>query len=242
MIASKCVRVALLNGEPIYFDSLKLLFQDSDFVVVRSFDQTLDDFEQIQTLRPDIVMTDFRSVSDTENLLSQLEAAEIRLPLLFTRLGPEDPRLADLVALSEFAGFVSRMATVGTLLNALEVVSKGGRFVDPALRNTLEKQEAVENVIEFSNASRNTDRPSTLSGREKEVLYSVALGMSSKEIAGHMDLSCKTVETYKSRAMQKLDLSDRPSLVRHALEHDWFTGLIAELKKDQQATASESVA
>jgi DNA-binding NarL/FixJ family response regulator len=57
-----------------------------------------------------------------------------------------------------------------------------------------------------------------LSDREKEVLQMVAEGKTSSEIAGILFLSVKTIETYRSRIMQKLGLKDVPSLVRFAIE------------------------
>lgn len=61
-----------------------------------------------------------------------------------------------------------------------------------------------------------------LSPREVEVLRSLAWGYSLKEIAAELDVSAKTIETYKMRAMKKLGLSGRVQLVRHAVENGWF--------------------
>jgi DNA-binding NarL/FixJ family response regulator len=58
-----------------------------------------------------------------------------------------------------------------------------------------------------------------LSPREREVLQLVVEGKSSAEIASILSLSLKTVETYRSRLMQKLDISDLPSLVKFAIQH-----------------------
>jgi DNA-binding NarL/FixJ family response regulator len=69
-----------------------------------------------------------------------------------------------------------------------------------------------------------------LSQREREVLRMVALGYTNRQVAAQLYLSVKTVETYRSRAMEKLDLKGRAALVRYALRH----GLLDdELNKDE---------
>jgi DNA-binding CsgD family transcriptional regulator len=59
----------------------------------------------------------------------------------------------------------------------------------------------------------------SLSPREREVLQLVVEGKSSIEIADALSLSVKTVETYRSRLMYKLDISDLPGLVKFAIQH-----------------------
>jgi DNA-binding NarL/FixJ family response regulator len=59
----------------------------------------------------------------------------------------------------------------------------------------------------------------SLSSREREVLQLVVEGKSSAEIADILYLSPKTVETYRSRLMHKLGVSDLPSLVKFAIQH-----------------------
>jgi DNA-binding NarL/FixJ family response regulator len=58
-----------------------------------------------------------------------------------------------------------------------------------------------------------------LSPREREVLQLVVEGKSNAEIADVLSLSVKTVETYRSRLMLKLDISDLPGLVKFAVQH-----------------------
>jgi DNA-binding NarL/FixJ family response regulator len=61
-----------------------------------------------------------------------------------------------------------------------------------------------------------------LSEREAEVLQLIAQGHSAKEIAAKLSVSARTVETYKTRAMQKLELKSRADIVRYALERGWL--------------------
>ena len=61
-----------------------------------------------------------------------------------------------------------------------------------------------------------------LSSREEEVLKRFARGHASKQIAFDLEISSKTVDTYKSRAVQKLGLKDRSEIVEYAVENNWI--------------------
>ena len=63
---------------------------------------------------------------------------------------------------------------------------------------------------------------SDLSDREREVLMRIARGFSNKEIAAELELSVKTVETYKARVAEKLGLRSRVAIVRYAAEQGWL--------------------
>ena len=61
-----------------------------------------------------------------------------------------------------------------------------------------------------------------LSDRESAVVRLIAAGHSNKEIAGQLELSVKTVETYKARSLEKLGMHSRADLVRYALQRGWL--------------------
>jgi two-component system response regulator NreC len=67
-----------------------------------------------------------------------------------------------------------------------------------------------------------TESNGVLSEREAEVLRRIALGYSNKEIAAQLKLSVKTVETYKTRSMEKLKFSGRVDIVRYAAKRGWL--------------------
>jgi DNA-binding NarL/FixJ family response regulator len=69
--------------------------------------------------------------------------------------------------------------------------------------------------------------PVRLSERELEVIRLIAAGQTLKEIAEHLRVSARTVETYRARAMEKLCLKTRAELIRYAIQSDWLRGLSA---------------
>jgi DNA-binding NarL/FixJ family response regulator len=62
----------------------------------------------------------------------------------------------------------------------------------------------------------------SLSGRERDVLQLIARGFSNKEVSIRLNISTRTVETYRSRFMRKLYLQNRVDIVRYALQQGWL--------------------
>jgi two-component system response regulator NreC len=114
------------------------------------------------------------------------------------------------------AGYVLKEAADTELLTAIRTVHNGGVFLHPEHTQSLLHDKANQ-----ANPTETGDNPvASLSDRELEVLRLIALGHSNKESAEMLHLSVKTVETYKARAMDKLNLKTRAALVRFALHHN----------------------
>jgi DNA-binding NarL/FixJ family response regulator len=127
-------------------------------------------------------------------------------------------------------GYCSQVAAK----DARAMMSRGFRAIVP---KTVERAELVRDVSAVSFKSvylherydesethslRGSSPPISLTEREREVLRHVALGNSLKEIAAGLELSTKTVDTYKTRANRKLDLRSRSDFVRFAIQSGWM--------------------
>jgi DNA-binding NarL/FixJ family response regulator len=108
------------------------------------------------------------------------------------------------------AGYVQKESAGSELVDAVMTVVLGRRYLSPILLD----QEA-----DFQAFPPPKSPLDSLSSREVEVLHRVVEGHSSQQIANELSLSVKTVETYRSRLMQKLGVSDIPALVRFAILH-----------------------
>jgi DNA-binding NarL/FixJ family response regulator len=109
-------------------------------------------------------------------------------------------------------GYVLKTAVGAELLRAVKVVTAGGRYVSPAIAALF-----VDGVLTTAFPPSPFERLST---RETEVLRQIVAGSTSAEIARHLSLSRKTVDTYRSRMMVKLGVANRSELIRFALEYD----------------------
>jgi DNA-binding NarL/FixJ family response regulator len=104
-------------------------------------------------------------------------------------------------------GYVVKTQPAEDLIQAIRIVAAGGTYLSP-------RASGVVFDAYVSGRTRPTD---PLTAREREVLQLVAEGRSSKEIAETLSLSTKTVDSYRSRIMQKLEIHDVAGLVRYAL-------------------------
>jgi DNA-binding NarL/FixJ family response regulator len=106
------------------------------------------------------------------------------------------------------------------LLRAVRAVAAGGVYLDPSIAG-----HALTDPSTATGSSGSGEAGEALSPRETEVLRLIAQGFSNKEIARRIDLSVKSVETYKARAAEKLGLKTRAEIIRYGASHGWLDAL-----------------
>ncbi|WP_245511348.1 MULTISPECIES: response regulator transcription factor [unclassified Mesorhizobium] len=126
----------------------------------------------------------------------------------------EDPGCLRQVLAAGGRGFVVKRSTTTDLLQAIRCVLAGDNYVDPALAaRILSPRSSVQGDA------------CNLSERERSVIQLVAFGYSNKEISSRLNLSIKTIETYRTRATDKLELHSRAAIVRFAQSVGWLAEL-----------------
>jgi DNA-binding NarL/FixJ family response regulator len=114
------------------------------------------------------------------------------------------------------SGYVLKRAAAAELVRAVRTVAAGGTYIDPSIAGAM-----VEGYLDAQAAAEQPPHDA-LSDREREVLVRIAQGFSNKEIAAALELSVKTVETYKGRVADKLGLRSRVDIVRYAARQGWL--------------------
>lgn len=195
---------ALLNAEP-------------DFTVIGEAADGSECLRVAQELQPDVILLDINmpGVNGLEVLpLLREKAPKCRVLVLTMH---DDITYLRQVLRSGGAGYVLKHAADKELLSAIRTVYSGGTFLHP---NHAQALLADPTTTPTTNHGADNDKIlGQLSEREQETLKLIALGYSNKEIAEKLYLSVKTVETYKARIMEKLELTTRAALVRFALQH-----------------------
>lgn len=137
-----------------------------------------------------------------------------------------DPAYLRLVLAAGGAGYVVKTAADTEVLTAIHAVVQGRTFVDMSFG----QHPATASLDQDQSTSGPVQERSLLllSAREREVLDLVAHGHTNQEVAERLKLSVKSVETYRARLMDKLQLKSRADLVRFALEN----GLLAPENPD----------
>ncbi len=111
------------------------------------------------------------------------------------------------------SGYILKKAVDSDLLMAIQTIMRGETYIHSAMT-----QKLLQKIDTQTTAKPQADPWDSLSERERDVLRLVALGYTNAEIAGELYLSVKTVETYRTRGMEKLNLQTRAQLVKSALE------------------------
>lgn len=109
-------------------------------------------------------------------------------------------------------GYLLKDAAEADLLRAIESVAQGKPFFSPAIMQTL-----LEDYMRYLQQRNLQDSYDLLTDREKEVLQLLAEGKSNKEVATMLNLSLYTVETHRTRLMQKLNLHNTAEIVLYAV-------------------------
>jgi DNA-binding NarL/FixJ family response regulator len=114
------------------------------------------------------------------------------------------------------SGYVLKRSAPQELIGAIRAVAAGGIYLDPAIAAMAVGYRAQSSI------TGSIDGSTRLSARETEVLQLAAAGYTNKEVCARLRVGVKTIETYKTRAMEKLGLDTRAELVRYAIVKGWL--------------------
>jgi len=115
-------------------------------------------------------------------------------------------------------GYLLKDSVDADLLRAVAAVSEGKSFFSPSVAKMM-----LDDYIRHLEQQGVTDRFELLSEREREIFQLIAEGNSNKEIAGLLSLSISTVETHRSRIMEKLDLHSTAEIILYAVRKGFLT-------------------
>lgn len=212
MTPPRRIRILLADDHTVLRSGLRaLLSAQADLDVVGEAAEGGEALRLAQALTPDVVVMDIGMPG-----VSGIDAtARIRRVLPSTRvliLSMHDDQGYLRQALRAGAtGYVLKKAADTELLAAIRAAARGEIFLDPSLARGL-----VEDVV--LPKAQEPEIPA-LSEREREVLHLLARGHTNQQVADHLCIGVKSVETYKARLMEKLGLKGRAELVRYALTH-----------------------
>jgi two-component system response regulator NreC len=214
------VRIVLADDHAMFRAGLKALLEsESRFEVAGEASTGEEAVDLARSLKPDIVVMDL-SMPETNGLDATRRIAALGLDtrVLVLTVHAEEEYLVPVVEAGA-SGYLTKTSADTDLIEALKVVARGQVYLPPKATTLLLKQYKQ---------AESDDEPSKLkdlSSREREVLALTAEGFSSREIGKKLFISPKTVDTYRSRIMEKLGLSHRSELVRFALK----VGLLKEV-------------
>ncbi len=205
------IRILIADDHALVREGLnKILKSETDMHVVCEAQNATQVFELLKQHKVDIVLLDI-SMPGISGLdaLKDLKNIYPQLPVLILSMHPED-RFAVRALKAGAAGYITKESAVGELVNAIRKIAAGGKYVSPAL---------AEKLADQLGAPTTQLAHETLSDREYQVMRMIALGKKVSEIAHELTLSISTVNTYRARVLEKMQLQSNVELTRYAMEH-----------------------
>jgi DNA-binding NarL/FixJ family response regulator len=195
-----------------------MLNAEADMVVVGSVTDGSGVVREALALQPDVILLDINmpGMNGLEALAELRRLAPQSRVLILTM--HDDAQYLRQAMTSGAVGYVLKQAAGKELLAAIRTVYGGGVYLHPAHALALAAPQTNGDPAAQAGETAAQALYNLLSEREAEVFTLVALGYRNSEIASKLALSVKTVETYKSRMMEKLGLQNRATLVRLAID------------------------
>lgn len=208
------LRLVLADDHPVVLAGVKALLKDvPDLEVVGHATTGVGALGLILKTKPDIAVIDITMPDLSGIELARRVAQDCPAVRLLALTMHEDQAYLQQMLAAGARGYLLKRSAAEELVRAVRAVAAGGLFLDPAIAAKALTLPAHPGVPEAEAA---------LSPREEDVLRFTAQGLSNKEIGSRLEISTKTVETYKARAVEKLALRSRSEIVRYGARHGWL--------------------
>jgi two-component system response regulator NreC len=203
------IRVVVVDDHAVVRSGIKLLLDShEDIEVVAEAGNAKDAIFRVREQTPDVILLDLVMPGEGGiEVLPKLlkEAPDAKVLVLSME---DDPSYVREAFAAGASGYVLKEAADEEVVAAIRDIASGGSYVHPTLGARMVAADA---------ADRAAAEADPLSDREREILRLLALGHTNQEIAKMLFISVRTAETHRAHIMQKLRLSTRAELVRHAL-------------------------
>jgi DNA-binding NarL/FixJ family response regulator len=206
------IKILLVDDHALFRAGIKALIELEERMEVIGEASTGDEaVDRVRELKPDVVVMDLAMPgSNGLEATRRISALELDTSVLVLTVHAEEEYLVPVVEAGA-SGYLTKTSADTDLLEAIRVVARGQVFLPPKAATLLLRR--YKDTEGDDSAGLND-----LSSREQEVLALTAEGFSSREIGLKLFISPKTVDTYRSRIMDKLGLTHRSELVRFALK------------------------
>jgi DNA-binding NarL/FixJ family response regulator len=210
------LKILIADDHALLRDGLKVLVNaEPDMEVIGEAENGKIVVEMARQLKPHIVLMDISMPEmNGAHAARRLKSLCPTIKVLALTAHEDNSYLRHMLEAGA-SGFLLKRAAAEQLIHAIHVVADNGCYIDPTFAG-----KVLSNFIRP--ISKSTKDRNELSERETEVLRLTAWGYSNKEMATRLDISVKTVETYKSRLLEKLQLTSRTEIVRYAVRHGWL--------------------
>jgi len=203
----------MIDDHPMVVEGLaQLINREPDLMVCGQAQDAPKALQAIETLKPDMTIVDI-SLNGTNGieLIKDIKLRHGELPVLVLSAHDES-FFAERSLRAGAGGYVMKLEAPDNLMNAIRRVLNGEIYLSAKMSGKM-----LQKYVGSSGKPMETsiDR---LTDREVAVLQLIGLGHGTREIAEQLNLSVKTIETYRAHIMEKLDLKNATELVKYAIQ------------------------
>jgi two-component system response regulator NreC len=208
------IRLVIASEHPIVRTALGTLLKGiRDFVVVAEVDLS-HLVKAAREYSPEVFLVELTEAGlvGLRRVATLMRAAPAAAVLILS--SNENPSYIRAMLATGVKAYVLRSARNSELYEAIRAAQRGRRYLDPRLSDSI-----AEMLLGTNDTAIRKPRTKRLSGREAQVLRKVAQGFTTKTIAETLGVSEKTIQTYRERIYDKLELRTRADLVHYAIAH-----------------------
>jgi DNA-binding NarL/FixJ family response regulator len=208
---NETTRILLVEDHPVFIVGLKeLINQEADLKVCGEASDVPSAWRQIQASRPDMVIVDITlKEGNGIDLVRDINKQDPSLPVLVLSMH-EESLYAERALAAGARGYIMKQETSTSIIQAIRCVLGGEIYAGKNLMRAILGRFANRPETPLSPIEKLTDR-------EMEVLEAIGQGLTTKQIAGKLHLSIKTIGTYRERIKEKLGLQNAFELVHQAV-------------------------
>jgi DNA-binding NarL/FixJ family response regulator len=209
------IRVFLADDHAVVRDGLRFLLEaQSQIHVIGDAANGREAVRQVQQSKPDVVVMDIampelNGIEATQQIREACPSTQVVILSMHSTA-----EYIFRAFQSGAQGYLLKESAGMELVDAVRTVYAGNRYLSYRIAGTV-----LDDYVQQRQTAQADNPLERLSGREREILQLLVEGKSNAQIAKILSLSSKTVETYRSRLMQKLGINDLPSLTKFALQH-----------------------
>jgi len=206
------LKVIIVDDHPVVADGIRhLLSAHPGIEVVATAGDGAEAVRLVGELNPDVTLMDLvmplmNGIDAVREIIQRNAEARVLVLSMYS-----DSERVYQALQAGARGYVLKRDLSEELVGAIRQVGAGGRYLSPGVTDTV--------VTDYLHEKRAPEALSQLSARERHVLQMLVEGKSAAAVARRLQLSPRTIETYKARLMRKLGLTDLPALVKFAVRH-----------------------
>jgi DNA-binding NarL/FixJ family response regulator len=205
------IRIIIVDDHAVVRRGLKQILDETlDLVVADEASSGFELLEKVKKTKFDVVLLDISMPGiDGLDTLKELKIIKPELPVLIFTVYPED-QYAVRVLKAGASGYINKETEPDKLIDAIRKVARGGKYISPYLAELL--------AFNLDMAGKQPLHEK-LSDREFQVMLMVAKGKKVKDIAEQLSLSINTINTYRNRILEKMDMKSNVEITHYAIKN-----------------------